>query len=68
MVKTAKGKLEKDERKQYRDYSSRTNEFDEPWIKDNAAQDVHFHVTDAMAASSATFQPDSNPDLKQSKM
>ena len=36
------GNLEKDKGKQYRDHSSRTNEFDEPWIKDNAAQDVLF--------------------------
>ena len=36
------GNVEKDERKQYRDHSSGTNEFDEPWIKDNAAQDVLF--------------------------
>ena len=34
--------MEKDERKQYRDHSSGTNEFDEPWIKDNAARDVLF--------------------------
>ena len=36
------GNVEKDERKQYRDHSSGTNAFDEPWIKDNAAQDVLF--------------------------
>ena len=36
------GNVEKDERKQYRDHSSGTNEFDEPWIKDNAARDVLF--------------------------
>ena len=36
------GNVEKDERKQYRDHSSGTNEFDEPWTKDNAARDVLF--------------------------
>ena len=36
------GNSGKSERKQCRDHSSRTNEFDEPWIKDNAAQDVLF--------------------------
>ena len=36
------GNVEKDERKQYRDHSSGTNEFDEPWIKDKAARDVLF--------------------------
>ena len=35
------GNLEEDERKQYRDHSPRNNEFQEPWIEDNAAEDLY---------------------------